>query len=61
MGPPPIVTGISPKEGPPGTRVTIRGEYLGREQNDLIGMLCLFLYKIYEVFKIIIRFVNVIN
>lgn len=38
MGPPPIVTGISPKEGPPGTRVTIRGEYLGREQNDMIGM-----------------------
>lgn len=37
MGPPPSVTGISPKEGPPGTRVTIRGEYLGREPNDVIG------------------------
>ncbi|KAK7578051.1 hypothetical protein V9T40_010256 [Parthenolecanium corni] len=39
MGPPPSVTGISPKEGPPGTRVTIRGEYLGREPNDVIGLL----------------------
>lgn len=31
----PVVTGISPKEGPPGTRVTIRGEYLGINPNDL--------------------------
>lgn len=38
MGPPPIVTGISPKDGPPGTRVTIRGEYLGKEPNDIIGL-----------------------
>lgn len=37
MGPPPVVTGISPKEGPPGTRVTIRGEFLGTTANDLIG------------------------
>lgn len=35
--PPPQVTGISPKEGPPGTRVTIRGEDLGVEPRDLIG------------------------
>lgn len=34
----PIVTGISPKEGPPGTRVTIRGENLGKSPNDLIGL-----------------------
>ncbi|XP_045542416.1 exocyst complex component 2 [Papilio machaon] len=38
MGPPPVVTGISPKEGPPGTRVTIRGEFLGISVTDLIGL-----------------------
>ncbi|KAG6455553.1 hypothetical protein O3G_MSEX009291 [Manduca sexta] len=38
MGPPPVVTGISPKEGPPGTRVTIRGEFLGTSVIDLIGL-----------------------
>lgn len=37
MGPPPVVTGLSPKEGPPGTRVTIRGEFLGSRASDLIG------------------------
>ncbi|XP_064641021.1 exocyst complex component 2-like isoform X2 [Lineus longissimus] len=35
---PPLVNGISPKEGPPGTRVTIRGENLGFEPKDLIGL-----------------------
>ncbi|ESN97150.1 hypothetical protein HELRODRAFT_193281 [Helobdella robusta] len=35
---PPQVTGISPKEGPPGTRVTIRGENLGVDAKDLIGL-----------------------
>ena len=29
MGPPPNVNGISPREGPPGTKITIRGENLG--------------------------------
>ncbi|XP_034947580.1 exocyst complex component 2 [Chelonus insularis] len=38
MGPPPVVTGISPKEGPPGTRVTLRGEFLGIRAQDLIGL-----------------------
>ncbi|XP_059049390.1 exocyst complex component 2 [Achroia grisella] len=38
MGPPPVVTGVSPKEGPPGTRVTIRGEFLGTSAFDLIGL-----------------------
>ena len=43
---PPLVTGVSPKEGPPGTRVTIRGENLGRDVKDLVGefichLLCL--------------------
>lgn len=35
----PQVTGISPKEGPPGTRVTIRGENLGISAQDLLGKL----------------------
>lgn len=35
---PPLVTGVSPKEGPPGTRVTIRGENLGYDVKDLIGL-----------------------
>jgi exocyst complex component 2 len=39
MAPAPIVTGISPKEGPPGTRVTVRGENFGNGPKDLIGML----------------------
>lgn len=34
----PVVTGISPKEGIPGTQITIRGEHLGLSQNDLIGL-----------------------
>ncbi|KAJ8686377.1 hypothetical protein QAD02_022171 [Eretmocerus hayati] len=38
MAPPPIVTGISPKEGPPGTRITIRGEFLGTRPQDLTGL-----------------------
>ncbi|XP_059170244.1 exocyst complex component 2-like [Physella acuta] len=36
--PPPLVTGVSPKEGPPGTRITIRGENLGNDPRDLIGL-----------------------
>lgn len=44
MGPPPVVTGISPKEGPPGTRVTIRGEFLGTSATDLIGIYFYFLF-----------------
>ncbi|GAB1601968.1 exocyst complex component 2-like isoform X1 [Argonauta hians] len=35
---PPLVTGLSPKEGPPGTRITIRGENLGYDAKDLIGL-----------------------
>lgn len=34
----PVVTGLSPIEGPPGTKVTIRGENLGEVPNDLIGL-----------------------
>ncbi|XP_013098613.2 exocyst complex component 2 [Stomoxys calcitrans] len=38
MAPQPVVTGLSPKEGPPGTRVIIRGEFLGTKPTDLIGL-----------------------
>lgn len=34
---PPLVTGISPNEGIPWTKVTIRGENLGTGPADLIG------------------------
>lgn len=37
MSDPPVVSGISPREGPPGTRVTIRGENLGSNRQDVIG------------------------
>ncbi|CAL2031056.1 hypothetical protein CAEBREN_26336 [Caenorhabditis brenneri] len=33
---PPTVTGLSPTEGVPGTQITIRGENLGCDQNDVI-------------------------
>uniref|UniRef100_A0A8C3W104 Exocyst complex component 2 n=1 Tax=Catagonus wagneri TaxID=51154 RepID=A0A8C3W104_9CETA len=36
--PPPLVTGISPNEGIPWTKVTIRGENLGTGTTDLIGL-----------------------
>ncbi|KAG9348098.1 hypothetical protein JZ751_004124, partial [Albula glossodonta] len=35
---PPLVTGISPNEGTPWTKVTIRGENLGTGPADLIGL-----------------------
>ncbi|GIX79321.1 hypothetical protein CDAR_290612 [Caerostris darwini] len=35
---PPKVTGLSPKEGEPGTKVTIRGENLGTSQRDLLSL-----------------------
>ncbi|XP_076999617.1 exocyst complex component 2 isoform X4 [Tamandua tetradactyla] len=35
---PPLVTGISPNEGIPWTKVTIRGENLGTGPSDLIGL-----------------------
>ncbi|CAK9298493.1 unnamed protein product [Gordionus sp. m RMFG-2023] len=34
----PMVTGISPKEGPPGTKIAIRGENLGNNARDLIAL-----------------------
>ncbi|GJQ70006.1 hypothetical protein Trydic_g13367 [Trypoxylus dichotomus] len=38
MAPPPVVTGLSPNDGPPGTRITIRGENFGTRATDLIGL-----------------------
>ncbi|KAJ3639449.1 hypothetical protein Zmor_002810 [Zophobas morio] len=38
MAPPPVVTGLSPNEGLPGTRITIRGENFGSKPTDLIGL-----------------------
>lgn len=35
---PPKVTGLSPKEGEPGTKVVIRGENLGKSQRDLLSL-----------------------
>ncbi|CAD5206582.1 unnamed protein product [Bursaphelenchus okinawaensis] len=35
----PIVTGVSPKDGIPGTQVTIRGENLGSGQSDLVALI----------------------
>nr|XP_023022943.1 exocyst complex component 2 [Leptinotarsa decemlineata] len=38
MAPPPVVTGLSPNEGPPGTKIKIRGEHFGTQPSDLIGL-----------------------
>lgn len=50
---PPKVTGLSPKEGEPGTKVIIRGENLGTSQRDLLSMhmgaFCLSCFIIYMV------------
>lgn len=35
--PRPNVSGVSPKEGPPKTKVTLRGENLGHGPEDLLG------------------------
>ena len=34
----PVVSGVSPNEGPPGTRLTIRGENLGDSLKDVMGV-----------------------
>ena len=34
----PVVSGVSPNEGPPGTKLTIRGENLGNSLKDIMGV-----------------------
>ncbi|KAL3111721.1 hypothetical protein niasHT_011008 [Heterodera trifolii] len=34
----PLVTGVSPHQGPPGTLITIRGERFGEDANDLVAL-----------------------
>ena len=34
----PVVSGVSPNEGQPGTRLTIRGENLGESLRDIMGV-----------------------
>jgi len=41
MAPAPVVTGISPKEAKPGTKIIIRGENLGSSFHDLLGVFIL--------------------
>lgn len=50
MGPPPTVTGLSPIEGVPGTKITIRGEDLGTWSEDLIGKLVCFVATVRVVY-----------
>ena len=43
----PVVSGISPREGPPGTKVTLRGEFLGMNKQDIISknVYCMQIYR----------------
>lgn len=59
----PNVSGLSPKEGMPGTTITIRGENLGTDPNDLIALIicgtdCLLTAKWKSSSKIIARVGN---
>lgn len=56
----PKVTGLSPKEGPPGTRTVIRGEHFGTHANDLLsvficGVECVFQAEWQSPSKILCR------
>ncbi|XP_071785784.1 exocyst complex component 2-like isoform X2 [Asterias amurensis] len=60
---PPKVTGLSPKEGHPGTKVTIRGENLGINAKDLHGLTicgvnCVLLAEWISPSKIVCRTTN---
>ncbi|GAU99614.1 hypothetical protein RvY_10586-3 [Ramazzottius varieornatus] len=56
----PRVTGLSPKEGPPGTRIIVRGENLGNNAHDLLsvsicGVECVFQAEWQSPSKILCR------
>ncbi|CAD5209511.1 unnamed protein product [Bursaphelenchus xylophilus] len=56
----PVVTGVSPKDGIPGTQVTIRGENLGNGPSDLVALIicgtdCLLTAKWKSPSKIVAR------
>ena len=51
MRPPPVVTGISPAEGPPGTKVIIRGEHLGVNAKDVTGLAFYVVLKLSFVYR----------
>ena len=56
----PRVTGLSPKEGPPGTRIIVRGENLGTSAHDLLsvsicGVECVFQAEWQSPSKILCR------
>ena len=56
MSDPPTVTGLSPIEGVPGTKVTVRGENLGRNLQDLLGK-----YSFIDLFIFIIYFIDLFS
>ena len=58
MGPPPIVNGISPREGPPGTKITIRGENFGVSPQDLVRLSITILIGLNQDFQQIGVFIN---
>ena len=53
MAPAPVVTGISPNEATPGTKITIRGENFGLVASDLLGINILGKYVWKTFFKLI--------
>jgi exocyst complex component 2 len=60
VGAAPKVTGLSPKEGPPGTKIIIRGENFGNSANDLLsciigGVECFFQSEWQSSSKILCR------
>lgn len=57
--PPPLVTGISPKEGAAWTKVTIRGENLGTGPADLIGNEFIFQQRTQLCLRNVLKYISV--